>query len=129
MIIKRGKQQPFIAASHEDPINPGSLKKVLYTINDFPQGGKIQMINWAKIDPGKSFRDHYHEDMDEVFIIIKGSAKIFMDGTEETVQEGDAIRIPAGSRHKMKNIGNTVVEYLVVGVSQGKNGKTVLTHL
>ena len=126
MKIIRISQLPFIAASHEDPADPGSLKKVLFTIRDFPRNGTLQMINWAKIEPGKAFRKHYHEDMDEVFIVISGAAKIVMDGEEERLQAGDAVLIPAHCTHTMENIEAIDMEYLVVGVSQGSGGKTVL---
>lgn len=118
---------PYVAASHEDPADPGSLKRVLFTLKDFPKSHILQMINWAKIEPGKSFRTHYHEDMDEVFIIMKGSATILVDGMAEAVGVGDAMLITAGSRHRMENRSDSVVEYLVIGVSQDNDGKTILT--
>lgn len=126
MRIIRSSQLSFVAAGHEDPADPGSLKKVLYTFDDFSKEAKLQMINWAKIEPGKMFRGHYHEDMDEVFIIIKGTAKIRIDDEEKELSAGDAIRIPASSIHMMENTGKEDMEYIVVGVSQGSGGKTVL---
>ena len=37
----------FVAASHEDPRNPGVLKRVIATKDDF-QAGHVQMLNWAR---------------------------------------------------------------------------------
>jgi quercetin dioxygenase-like cupin family protein len=34
--------------------------------------------------------------------------------------------IPVGQVHEMKNIGDEEVEYLVIGISQGKGGKTIV---
>ena len=39
---------PFIPASHEDPVDPGVFKKVLFKAEDFAKG-HIQIINWAKL--------------------------------------------------------------------------------
>lgn len=126
MKIIRSSLLPFIAASHEDPADPGSLKRVLFTLKDFPKSHILQMINWAKIEAGKSFRTHYHEDMDEVFIIIRGTAAIKIGNEKEDMQAGDAVLVPAGSAHAMKNTGNEAMEYLVAGISRGKGGKTVV---
>ncbi len=84
------------------------------------------MINWAKIEPGKSFRTHYHEDMDEVFILIRGMATIKIGNEEENMQTGDAVLVPAGSRHTMKNSGGETAEYLVAGISREKGGRTIV---
>jgi mannose-6-phosphate isomerase-like protein (cupin superfamily) len=54
------------------------VKKVLFNKNDLIKG-QIMMINWSKMAPGKSFSAHYHEDMDEVFIMIQGKAEIRID--------------------------------------------------
>ena len=54
-----------ISASHEDPKNPGVLKKVLFHLGDLASG-HIQMVNWATLLPGKSFSLHNHESMQEL---------------------------------------------------------------
>lgn len=84
------------------------------------------MINWAFLHVGKSFRSHYHEDMQEVFILIKGSALMTIDKEQEELQEGDTVVVPIGSTHSMENIGNNIVEYIVIGVSKGVRGKTIV---
>jgi mannose-6-phosphate isomerase-like protein (cupin superfamily) len=124
MRVIRGTELKFMAASHEDPGNPGVLKKVLLQRDDLIEG-RVQMINWALLPAGQAFRAHYHEDMEEVFIIISGRAEITVDKERTKLQEGDAVVIPARGIHKMKNIGGEDVEYVVVGVSGGTLGRTV----
>lgn len=116
---------PFIPASHEDPKDPGALKKILFDKMDFSRNGKIQMVNWAILKKGKSFAPHYHEDMDEVFIIISGKVRMRVDKEEEMLGKGDAVLVPIRAIHQMKNIGEMDVNYLVIGISLGKGGKTV----
>jgi mannose-6-phosphate isomerase-like protein (cupin superfamily) len=125
MRVIRAKELDFVPASHEDQSEPGVLKKVLLRKHDLIDG-QVQMINWALLPAGKSFRAHYHEDMEEVFVIIKGRARITVDEQEEEMEAGDAVVIPFGCVHEMKNIGQESVEYVVVGVSQGTRGKTVV---
>ncbi|MFH1675059.1 MAG: cupin domain-containing protein [Pseudomonadota bacterium] len=125
MKIIRSGQLKFIPASHEDPKLPGVLKKVLLRKDDLVDG-KIRMINWALLPAGESFRAHYHEDMEEVFIILKGMAMIRIDKEEAVLEKEDVVVVPVGKIHEMKNIGEEDVEYIVVGVSQEKGGKTVV---
>jgi len=125
MKIVRSTELKFVPASHEDPKSPGVFKKILLRADDFVQG-KIQMVNTALLPTGKAFTPHYHENMQEVFIIILGNAKITVDAEEATLGEGDTVVIPVGSVHKMESIGTEDVEYIVIGISKGTRGKTVV---
>lgn len=120
----RFKNIDFIPASHEDPKSPAVLKKVLLEKKDFIKGS-IQMINWAKLLSGKSFQAHYHEDMEEIFIIIKGKALMKIGNDKDILAEGDVAIVPIKKVHTMENKGKKAVEYIVIGISQEKGGKTI----
>ena len=125
MKIVRSADIEIIPASHEKPESPGVLKKVILQMADFIDG-RIKMINWAFLPTGKSFQAHYHEDMQEIFILIKGAARILVDNEQAEIYEGDAIVVPVGSVHSMENVGKNDVEYIVVGVSKGTGGRTIV---
>ena len=125
MKIIRSKELKFIPASLEDKKSPGVWKKILLEKDDLING-RVQMVNWSKLPVGSSFKSHYHQDMEEVFIILKGKAKIKVDKEEELIEKGDLVVIPMKKVHQMKNAGKEEVEYLVLGVSLGKGGKTVV---
>lgn len=125
MNIIRSSDLQFQPASHEDPKNPSVLKKVLFKNSDLRKGTYVQMVNWALLPKGRSFSSHYHEDMDEIFIIIKGEARIRIGEEEGDLREGDAVLVPAHSVHTMtSSVQDT--EYLVVGLTSGSGGKTVI---
>jgi mannose-6-phosphate isomerase-like protein (cupin superfamily) len=125
MKIFRLKDMEWIPASHESPQSPSVWKKVLLQKADLLEG-RVQMVNWCRMEPGKAFRAHYHEDMEEVFLILKGLAKILVNGKEAGMAEGEAVVIPLREVHEMENVGGEDLEYLAVGISQGKGGETVL---
>lgn len=125
MKILRSKDIEIIAASHEDVMSPGVYKKVILEKADFIEG-RIQMVNWAFLPKGRSFRSHYHEDMQEIFIIIKGHVRIIVGNEQVQLCQGDTVVIPVGSVHMMENIGKVDVEYIVIGVSKGTGGKTIV---
>ena len=124
MKIIHGKNLKYLPASHEDPQDPGAFKKILFTRKDIT-GGKIQMVNWAKLPKGKKFAPHYHEDMEEIFIIIKGIVKIKVGNKVELLKTGDCVLIPARSVHIMENVGEMEAQYIVIGNSTGRGGKTI----
>ncbi|NWF54594.1 MAG: cupin domain-containing protein [Syntrophaceae bacterium] len=125
MKIFRLKDFEWIPASHESTQSPSVWKKVLLQKADLLEGW-VQMVNWCRMEPGKAFRAHYHEDMEEVFLILKGQAKILLNGKEASLAEGEAVIIPPREVHEMKNTGAEDLEYLVLGISMGKGGRTVV---
>ncbi len=125
MKIISARSLKFLPASHEKSEDPAVFKKILATSKDFLEGGKLQMINWARILKGKSFQPHFHQDMEEIFIILSGKVKIIIDNQEAMLKKGDMVLIPKQSVHKMENIGNTDADYLVIGISLQKRGKTI----
>ena len=118
------KNLQFVPASHEDALKPGAWKKVLFKKEDFGGGGVIQMVNWASLPVGSKFKTHYHDDMDEVFIIISGKAQIKAGKEEDILEKGDAVLIPLKTVHQMQNLGTEDLEYVVLGISLGKGGQT-----
>lgn len=116
MKIIRFKDIAQVPASHEDPKDPGAVKKVLLTVEEGIQG-KIQMVNWATLLPGRSFRPHYHESMLEIFVMMAPGAVANVGGREVMLEKGDALVVPSRETHEMKNPTSTPIEYVVVGIA------------
>ncbi len=124
MKIIRFRDLSFIPASHENPKNPGAFKKVLAKKDDLV-AGRVQMINWAKLPIRKSFEKHYHEDMEEIFIILNGKTEIMVNNENDVLEKGDTVIIPIAAVHQMTNLSNEDVNYIAFGVSTEKGGKTI----
>ena len=91
-----GADHPFVPASHENPLDPGVWKKVLFPQADL-QSGVVQMVNWARLPAGKRFAAHYHEDMQEIFVILQGEAHLQVGADRVVMRRGDAVRaVPIG---------------------------------
>ena len=125
MKIIRGSDVEFVPASHENPDDPGCLKRVLAGKEDLLDG-RVQMVNWSRLPVGKSFQPHYHEDMQEVFVLIEGDAEMKVDGQTARLSGGDAILIEPRETHAMANTGDADVSYVVFGISLQQGGKTVI---
>lgn len=124
MKIIRLREIEKVPASHEDPADPGVVKQILFKRDDLAPG-RIQMVNWSTLLPGKSFRPHYHEAMDEIFIILDGEVEITVGNETERLGKGDAVVIPQSCVHVMKNLTDGEVPYIAMGIARREGGKTV----
>lgn len=124
MKIIRFASLDFIPASHEDPKDPGALKKVLLKRGDIPEGA-VQMINWARIPKGKTFAPHFHESMIEVFIIMSGKVRAKIDKEEAILEKGDLVVAMEDQTHTFTNISDSDVDYFAMGIATSEGGKTV----
>ena len=116
-----------VPAGHENPLSPGVLKKILLEKADL-QPGRIQMVNWASLGAGKEFARHYHEDMQEIFILVQGEAEITVGTETTTLHRGDAVVVDPREVHQMRNAGTEAVEYLAIGITSEAGGKTVIVE-
>jgi len=120
-------ERAFVPASHENPLSPGVLKKVLLEKADL-QRGRVQMVNWARLPAGNRFARHYHEDMQEVFILVRGEVEMTVGDELVTLRRGDSIVIDPHEVHQMWNPGTDDVAYLVFGITSEAGGKTVVVE-
>jgi mannose-6-phosphate isomerase-like protein (cupin superfamily) len=127
MKLVRATDRSFVPASHENPLAPGVWKKVLFDKTGF-QPGQVQMVNWARLPGQSSFAPHYHEDMQEVFVLVEGVAEMTVAGQAVELRRGDAILVEPREVHRMRNAGQQDVEYLVFGVATGQTGRTVVVE-
>ena len=125
MKLIRSSDKSYVPASHENPLSPGVWKKVLFQRDEL-QPGTVQMVNWARLPPGNSFAAHYHEDMQEIFVIVAGEAEMTVSGETVAMGRGDTIAIDAREVHSMTNCGGGDIEYVVFGITGNKGGKTVV---
>jgi mannose-6-phosphate isomerase-like protein (cupin superfamily) len=125
MRVIRGGEIPFEPASHEPIDAPGVYKRVLLRRDELFVG-RVQMVNWAKLPKGRAFSRHYHEDMEEVFIILDGRVRALVAGAEAELEAGDCLVVSPGETHQIVNLSDHDVHYVVFGIAGDKNGKTVM---
>lgn len=57
---------------------------------------------------------HLHERSDNVYFVLEGTIKSFVDGEERLLSPGDLLFIPAGAAHMTTNGGDTVARALEI---------------
>jgi mannose-6-phosphate isomerase-like protein (cupin superfamily) len=127
MRIIRFDSMPFVPAGHENPLSPGVVRKALLQRPDL-QPGCVQMVNWASLGVGKRFARHYHEDMQEIFVLVQGEAEITVGDQRAMLRCGDAVVIEPREIHEMENRGSQSVEYVAIGITSEEGGRTVVVE-
>jgi mannose-1-phosphate guanylyltransferase/mannose-6-phosphate isomerase len=73
-------------------------------------------IRRIKVSQGKklSYQLHYHRS--EHWIIVKGMAKVVIDGAEKLISTGESIFIKPGQKHRLENPGKIPLEIIEVQI-------------
>lgn len=103
----------------EDVTNPveNPLGEVIYEMIGAPEElGEAQKHSFAivEIPPKKKSSKHYHHESEETYYILRGTAKITIDGKEFELTPGTAAFITPPEKHKIVNSGEEVLEFVVV---------------
>ena len=73
------------------------------------------------LNPGHCMNYHSHAHRDEVWTVISGRGYAIVDGVKTTVQAGDVVKMPAGSRH-------TIVADTELKVMEVQLGRDISVH-
>ena len=65
--------------------------------------GKSRLVATLTIEPGCSIGTHVHENEEEIFYIISGTAAYNDNGKEEILYDGDSCLCLSGEKHSIAN--------------------------
>jgi mannose-6-phosphate isomerase-like protein (cupin superfamily) len=71
-----------------------------------------QSLAEATLEPDQATERHYHRSTEEIYVVLKGSGRMEVDGDTRTVRRGDAILIPPGAWHTLENNGSSELRIL-----------------
>ncbi len=83
----------------------------------------LDVINWVLtivIPPGKSSPMHHHDISDETYYILKGEARVIIDGNEQMLTIGDTVIIKRKSTHQIFNDSPINLEFLAISSTDYK---------
>ncbi|MCK4710085.1 MAG: cupin domain-containing protein [Gammaproteobacteria bacterium] len=73
---------------------------------------KNQSLAEATVLCNQTTAAHFHKKTEEIYFILKGNGKMFLDDNSFDVSEADSILIKPGQIHCIKNTGNTELKFL-----------------
>ena len=71
-----------------------------------------QSLAEARLAPGQSTTPHHHKVTEEIYYILTGTAAMTLEGETRSVGPGDAIAIPPGMVHTIRNTGSSELVFL-----------------
>ena len=90
----------YIGPIEELALKNSYFRQVLFT------AGHAQLVVMC-LQPGEHIGDEVHADVDQFFRIESGTARFVFDTQERLVKAGDAVVVPAGTRHDVVNTSPT----------------------
>jgi len=87
-----------------------------------------QSLAEARLQPGGSTQEHYHERAEEIYYITEGTGRIRIGADMREVRPGDAVAIPPGQRHKLWNTGSDILRLLCCCAPAYEHCDTIITE-
>jgi mannose-6-phosphate isomerase-like protein (cupin superfamily) len=93
-----------------------NFRRVLYTAEH------MQLVLMSLL-PGEEIGMETHPDNDQFFRFEEGEGKVFIDGNEYEVVDGDTVIVPCGSEHNVVNTGGGDLKmYTIYSPAHHKDG-------
>jgi len=96
-IRSRDRAEPFTTAD-------GSTIRSLLDRSVAPV--RNQSLAEASLEPGQETTRHYHRLSEELYYLVEGAGLMEVEGQTAQVTAGDAILIPPGAWHQLRNTGS-----------------------
>ena len=87
-----------------------------------------QSLAEARVAPGLETQPHYHPLTEEIYYILQGVAEMTIGKEMQPVGPGDAIAIPPGAIHTIRNSGEQTLLFLCCCAPAYEHHDTVLIN-
>jgi len=85
-----------------------------------------QSLAEARLPRHGATTPHYHPRTEEIYYILDGHGEMQVGNETRPVGPGDAIAIPPGARHQIRNTGSVVLKFLCCCAPAYEDEDTVL---
>ena len=99
-VTSNGMKKGFKDNIEKLTVENSDFRRVLYT------GDRSQLVLMS-LKPGEEIGLEVHEDNDQFFRFEAGVGEVSIDNTVREVKDGDAVVVPRGAEHNVKNISKT----------------------
>jgi len=98
------------------------FRRVLYT-------GEHSQLVLMSLLPGEEIGEEVHNDNDQFFRFEKGTGKVTINDITYEVGAGDAVIVPVGAKHNVKNTGLSELKlYTIYSPAHHKDGTVRATR-
>src|SRR5436309_3475548 len=82
-----------------------------FTILDEGEHYKVKRI---EVIAGKRLSYQKHSQRSEHWMVVKGTAKVTLDGRDVILKRGATIDIPIGAAHRIENVGSDLLTFIEI---------------
>ena len=111
----------YSTSIEEETRRNSDFRRVLYT-------GKYSQLVLMNLKPLEGIGLETHKEKDQFFRFEEGEGKVFIDGIEHKVKDGDAIIVPAGAQHNVVNTSKNLELKLYTIYSPPEHQDKVVRH-
>lgn len=94
------KRESFVTNIEKDTVDNTNYRKVLHTTN-------LSQLVLMSLKPGEEIGMETHKNGDQFIRLDSGEGKLILDGKEESIKDGSAMIIAAGTEHNIINTSKT----------------------
>ncbi len=69
-------------------------------------------LGYVSVDNGNSTVTGFHDDEEEIYVILKGKALLMLGDEEQEIGPGSVVYVPRNTKHKMTCTSEEKLEYL-----------------
>lgn len=80
--------------------------------------GLFYKIKRITVYPNKKLSYQYHHHRSEHWVVVKGTAKVTIEGNESFVKSGESIYVSLGKKHRLENPGKVLLEVIEVQIGE-----------
>ena len=64
--------------------------------------------------PGEEIGEEVHNNTDQIFVVVKGGGEAVLDGVGQALDKGMLLLVPAGTRHNIRNAGDSKLRLVTI---------------
>jgi mannose-6-phosphate isomerase-like protein (cupin superfamily) len=114
-----------ISAAERDPLIPPDGSEVRELARP-PDSARNQSLAEARVPPGSEIVEHFHRASEEIYYFLEGSGRMRLGNATASIEAGEAVVIPPGTRHKVWNTGTESLVFLCCCAPPYSDDDTVL---
>ena len=117
-IVNRNQVQAFITKDKSE------IREILSPRNSSIQN---QSLAEAKLSPGQTTEEHHHLHSEEIYYVLQGQGRMWIENESREVKVGDGFAISTGKKHKIANTGHEDLFFLCCCAPAYTHESTIIT--
>lgn len=94
-----------VVSSHDAAPNRARGGELRVLLSPATVGATSGFLGVVRLEPGERVNEHYHPYSDEFLYVVEGEVEVDLDDVPHPVRADQALLIPTGVRHRVRNTG------------------------